>query len=135
MSQQNVEMVRRGLDAWNRRDWEAGLADLDPDIVWRTSGVVPDLETSYRGHDGVMEFWRAWTDSWDHISVDTEELVDLGDHVLVLAHFRAGSREEIKVDQPIAFLFTIGNGRLTAFQSYWERDTVWPDVEKLKNGL
>jgi ketosteroid isomerase-like protein len=82
-----------------------------------------------------MEFWRAWTDSWDHISVDTEELVDLGDHVLVLAHFRAGSREEIKVDQPIAFLFTIGNGRLTAFQSYWERDTVWPDVEKLKNGL
>ena len=43
MSQENVEIVRRGYESWNRDDMEAGLRDLDPEIEWRprlgTAGV------------------------------------------------------------------------------------------------
>ena len=135
MSEQNVELVQRGLDAWNRRDWEGGLVNTSPDIVWRTSGVIPDLEKVYTGHAGVLEFWRNWAESWDTIQIEPEEMRDLGDHVLVVANFRAGSRGEITVDQPVAFIFRVDQGELVEFQSYWDRDEVWPDVERLERGL
>ena len=32
MSQENVETFKRGLDAYNRRDIEALLEELDPDV-------------------------------------------------------------------------------------------------------
>ncbi len=128
----NVEIVQRGLDAWNRRDWEGGLEEMRDDIVWRTSGVVPDLEKTYEGLDGVRAFWKAWAESWDTIVIDPEELRDMGDHVLVVGHFRAGSRGEIKLDQPVAFIFRIEDNQLVEFQSYWNRDEVWPDVERLE---
>jgi ketosteroid isomerase-like protein len=31
----NAEITRRLYDAWNRRDVEGMLADVDPDIEWR----------------------------------------------------------------------------------------------------
>src|SRR6478609_3993713 len=101
MSQENVELVQHGIDAWNRRDWNGGLVNMSPDIVWRTSGVVPDLKKVYTGHDGVLEFWHNWAESWDTIQIVPEEMRDLGDHVLFVGHFRAGSRGEITVDQPV----------------------------------
>jgi ketosteroid isomerase-like protein len=131
MSQENLDIVRDGLDAWNRRDFEATLGNMDPGIVWRTSGVIPDLDEAYVGYDRLREFWRAWTGSWEHIQIETEELVDLDDKVLVLARFCAGSRDEITVHQPIAFLFTIRDGLVTEFQSYWERDNVYADIAEL----
>jgi ketosteroid isomerase-like protein len=129
VSKENVEIVRTGLEAWNRGDFDQSLAEMAPDVVWRTSGVIPDLETEYRGHDAVREFWRAWTGSWDHIRIATEKYVDLGDQVVVLATFHARSRDDIAVDQPIAFLFTVTNGRLSAFQSYWERKQLYADID------
>jgi ketosteroid isomerase-like protein len=34
MSQENVEIVRRCCEAFNRGDYEAALDALDPDIEW-----------------------------------------------------------------------------------------------------
>ena len=57
MSQENVEIVRRVSDAYNRRDVEAMLDELHPDIEWH-----PWLQiqlgggaTVYRGHQGVRK--------------------------------------------------------------------------------
>jgi hypothetical protein len=54
MSQENVERFKRGIEAYNRRDVEALLQELDPEVEW-----YPALEvllggeaTVYRGHDG-----------------------------------------------------------------------------------
>jgi ketosteroid isomerase-like protein len=131
MSRESVEIVRAGLDAWNRRDWDAALAQIDPDVEWHLSGAVPDLPGSYYGHQGVREFWRAWTGAWAQITADVERLIDLGDNVLVLAHFRAGSRDEITVDQPVAFLFTLRGGMVVRFKSYWDREEAFAAVSEL----
>ena len=34
MSQENVEAVKRGVAAYNRGDYEALLAEFDPDVEW-----------------------------------------------------------------------------------------------------
>ena len=44
MSEQNVETVRRLIDAFNRGDFEASLAFLDEEIEWHDPVEVPGPE-------------------------------------------------------------------------------------------
>jgi hypothetical protein len=47
MSRENVELVRRGIDAWNRDDLDERLAGLTQEAEWHTTGPV------YRGREGL----------------------------------------------------------------------------------
>ncbi len=42
MSQENVELVRRGYAAFNRQDFEAWLDFLDPQVEFREMVLAPD---------------------------------------------------------------------------------------------
>ena len=82
MSQENVELVRRGADAFNRRDLDAYLALTDDDVE-----VVPRVgamegESSYRGHDGVRRWWSNLLDVFPDWNVEVVEVRDLGDLTL-----------------------------------------------------
>ena len=124
-----MALVQRGISRWNKREFEAALEDLDPDIEWRTSGVVPGIEQLYTGHEGVRRFWDAWTETWEDIQIDIEELVERGEDVFVFARFRARGRDGLEMDQPVAFRFTSSDvGLLTRFQAYWNRDDVPVDI-------
>jgi ketosteroid isomerase-like protein len=57
MSEENVVLYRRGIEAFNRRDLEGFLALADPDVVG-ISRVLAIEGGSYRGHDGTREWWR-----------------------------------------------------------------------------
>ena len=37
MSQENVETVTRAIDAYNRRDVEAMVEEVDPEVEWRSA--------------------------------------------------------------------------------------------------
>jgi ketosteroid isomerase-like protein len=57
MSQENVETVRRVLEAWNTDDLDAFLAELDPEVEWHPS-IEPALEgdeTPHMGLDGARK--------------------------------------------------------------------------------
>jgi ketosteroid isomerase-like protein len=49
MSQENVEAVRQGIEAFNRRDLDAFVARLSPDVVWEENPDLPGLREIYRG--------------------------------------------------------------------------------------
>jgi ketosteroid isomerase-like protein len=53
MSQENVEVVRRIIDAHGRRDLDAVLAKYDPEIEWhieRVKARASDFQPVYHGH-------------------------------------------------------------------------------------
>jgi ketosteroid isomerase-like protein len=58
MSQENVEVVRAGFEAYNRGDVDALLGLLDPQVEWTDQFVEGG---TFRGREGVHEFlgW-AW---------------------------------------------------------------------------
>jgi ketosteroid isomerase-like protein len=126
----NVAIVLRGIEDWNAGNWEAALEDLEPDVEWHTSGDIPGFDPVYHGHDGVRRFWKAWTETWESIRIEIEEVVDRGDDVFLLARFRARGRDGLEVDQPVGFRFTThaGSGRLERFESFWNRDDLPLDV-------
>jgi ketosteroid isomerase-like protein len=60
MSQENVEIVRRVAEAFNRSDVAAMVEEHDPDVEWH-----PAMQTSlggeatvYRGHEGLRAMMR-----------------------------------------------------------------------------
>jgi len=46
MSQENLELVRRTWEAWERGDMEAIFAFYDPDIVWDFSRAAGNVVLS-----------------------------------------------------------------------------------------
>ena len=57
MSQENVELVRRGFTAAMEEDWPTALETLDPDVEIHDFDI-PDAGV-YRGHDGFSRGSRA----------------------------------------------------------------------------
>jgi len=83
MSQQNVEIVRRGYDAVARGDFEALFEILDPGIEMRDAANSPDVEV-YRGHQGVFDFLAKQASVFDDFHLLPERFVAVEDEVVVL---------------------------------------------------
>jgi ketosteroid isomerase-like protein len=102
MSEENVEMIRRAYEAYERGDLDAAVADIAPDCEYIAAGTVPGRTGVYRGPEGYREFvaWLAeeFTDS--HAKVDT--LIDAGDSVVLGATLRGQGRQS---GIPVNFTF------------------------------
>jgi ketosteroid isomerase-like protein len=92
MSQENVKLVYAGYEAWNRREIDRIPEIFHPAIVWRTSGLWPDFEPVYEGHEGVARFWRAMFEPWAEIRIEPEKTHEAGDAVIVGGQFRGVGR-------------------------------------------
>jgi ketosteroid isomerase-like protein len=121
MSQENVEAFKRGVAAGNRRDYEAVLEDLDPEVEWHP-GLLAPLEgkpTVYQGRDGVREWFRDATDLLGEAHMDFSEIRDLGDRILAFGHYRTrGEASGAEIGSPIAYVIEYKNGKATRVQSF-----------------
>jgi ketosteroid isomerase-like protein len=84
MSQENVDRILAGYEAFSRGDFDAVAAGLSPDFELRPPPILPDPDV-YRGPEGFRRFWRTWIDSFDDFRIEIEEVIDGGDKVVVMA--------------------------------------------------
>jgi uncharacterized protein len=84
MSQENVEAVLRGYEAFNRGDLDAAAEGFHPEIEWLGPDVLPE-RVVYRGIEGVRDFWGMWRDEFEDFSIEIEEVIDAGEQVIVMA--------------------------------------------------
>ena len=125
MSEENVEIVRRGLEtlreALEHRDFDSAFDTdlLADDVEWIPSSGFPGRD-SYRGRDGFSEYMRTWAEDFDHLSFDIEWLVDApGDRVVALVHQRAsGQGSGVPVEMHLAAVYELENGRVTRIRNY-----------------
>jgi ketosteroid isomerase-like protein len=121
MSQENVELVRRVFDAFNRRDIAAFIELLDPNVEWVP--VLAVLEGSvYRGHGDIRRWLKDLDTDWEFFEVYYEELRDLGDRVLVSGHWRARGRASgVDVENPGTYLYEIKGGKVVSMRTFTDR--------------
>jgi ketosteroid isomerase-like protein len=122
MSEQNVEIVRDTIAAFNRGGVEAALEYFDPDLEW--IGPPEWLEDRiYRGHDGIRKIASVWTENFDEYRLDIDRVIDAGDHVVVLLYQRGrikGSADQI--EQPIGYDWEVREGKGTRVGVYFSWD-------------
>ena len=123
MSQENVEIVRRGTDAYNRGDLDGLLENWAPDAVvdWsRSRGFDAGV---FRGHDAIRAHWQRLLESFDEVRIElVEPIEEVEDGLLVvenLGYLRG--RDGIEVQTRSALLITIRDGELTSFTLYQTR--------------
>jgi ketosteroid isomerase-like protein len=73
-----VELVRKQLDAVNRRDADALASFAAPDVVYDTS---PSGFGVYEGQEAVGAFIEGYWDLFEELRFELEEVVDLGNGV------------------------------------------------------
>ena len=122
MSQENLEIARRAMDAWDRDDLEAFLAELDPDLEWHTGieGTAEGAGTVFRGHDGARQVWENYRgEVFRRMEAWETELLDLGDSVLRLGHLRVtGKTSGMEIESEFAQHVVMRDGLIFSSRDY-----------------
>jgi ketosteroid isomerase-like protein len=128
--QRNIELTRRGFDAYNAGDYEAVIALLHPDV-----DLLADHELlnsgSFTGHDGFRRWSAEWLEAWDSFAIEANAVETIGEHfVLVDAHQIArGAGSGIPVEMDVFWAFEIEDGRLARMHLYASRERALETIE------
>jgi ketosteroid isomerase-like protein len=124
MSEENVALARRAIEALNRRDYDALPAFLSPDVVWEALEGVSGIGELYRGRAEVREWIALMSENTEEgFRAEIEQMVDLGDDrvfiAVVLTARRKGSGLpfEYRTWQIVSF----ADGLITRRQVFWTR--------------
>ena len=83
MSQENVDVARRCIDAFDRRDAEAMRALDHPDVELDFSASVGVDAGVYKGIDAVLRFLESYFNAFEEIAVNPDCFIDAGASVVV----------------------------------------------------
>jgi ketosteroid isomerase-like protein len=114
MSEENVELFERGVEAWNRGDFEAWIQQFDSGVEWQ--GLIE----VFRGHDGARRAWDILRADVE-LTVRFDDIRDLGESALALGEARAiGQRSGLHLRAELAQLAQFRDGRIVALRDFAE---------------
>jgi ketosteroid isomerase-like protein len=109
MSERNVDLIRCGIDAFNRRDFDAALAALRDDVTWERFLSRAETDSAVvRGKDELRAVWESQVEAVD-LRLEPEEFIAAGDDkVVVPSRMEArGSGSEIALSAPVTWVWTL----------------------------
>jgi len=119
MSQENVEVVRRGFEVWNAGDMEAFREVLDPGVVWRGPEGWPE-PGPYVGREAVMRQFEQLHETWDADAViPISDFIHTGDRVAVRMIYRGAGRGP-RADLEMTQVVTVREGRIVCREYFWD---------------
>jgi ketosteroid isomerase-like protein len=122
MSQENVEVVRRGFETFNARDLDRHVEFFDPEVEWQTSAEDADAAI-HRGLQALKRYLDQWIESLDGMHADVEEYIDVGDdRVFTWSRFTGlGRTSGAPADWYLATIFTMRDGKVVHGEEYFDR--------------
>jgi len=121
----SLAAARRSVEAVNRRDVDAFVECLHPDVEWEENGDVPGARVIYRGREEV----RAWFEEvlkepWERFEIVIEEIEDAGGGAVLsgqrITALGRGSGVEIDLQFWTASWFA--DGLVTRRKVFWTRE-------------
>jgi ketosteroid isomerase-like protein len=119
MSQENVEIVRRTMEAFIRGDddfWKR----FDPDIEWTTAADEPDPQT-YRRIEGIRSLVRVLFDElWERdFEVLSIEFIDADPHVVVPVRARVKARQSgVELEAEETYVYELKGHKVVRVREY-----------------
>jgi ketosteroid isomerase-like protein len=117
MSEENVAQLRGVYADWAQGNLKPGGEIYAPDVTFQP--LIEGRQTLDR--EGFERFMREFLAQWDGFEMEAEELLDLGDTILVTERQRAtGKSSGIEIDQTFYVVWRFRDGLVTAVR--WEAD-------------
>ena len=117
MSEKNVDVVRRAIDAFSTGDAETFVLLTTPDIEWATGLGAVEGEV-FHGHEGVHTYFARLASAWDSFKFLAEEYRDLGDVVVALGRLEGHGRGGVPVDSPVGAVWDLRDGLIWRLRAY-----------------
>jgi ketosteroid isomerase-like protein len=125
-----VELVRRSVEAADKRDLDAHMAFYAPDAVWDAS---PMGIGTFEGQAAMRGFWEDWLSSYEGWELQTVEVQDLGTGVTFAVLDQrgrlVGSSGEIELRY--AAVTEWEDGKIARITNYTDIDKARADAERL----
>jgi len=117
MSQENVEIVRRVIDARNRGDRDAAFAYAASDIEFDFSTSAGPWAGIYRGVEATRRLWDGLDEVFSELRWEPQEFIDAGDAVVVTMSFHARGRESgVETVSRAAGVYWFKDGKVVRYQ-------------------
>ena len=123
MSQENVELARRGYaalnDAYRTGHFQPAIHEFcDPEIVLKPSGILPE-SSEMHGHEGLLRFAALQTEAFEEFRVEPQEFIDAGDKVIVPVRFGGRAQHTgLEVRFEVVHVCTARDGKWTRIDMY-----------------
>ena len=122
MSRENVELVRRMYEHFNRRDDDAAWNLIAPDAKFRFIVWGPDGDETYEGRDATTTFWGEVFAVFPDFRMEPEEIVGEGDKVVATIHNTGrGAESGIEIDMRTAVVAEVRDARLVRLEVFPSR--------------
>jgi ketosteroid isomerase-like protein len=109
----NIELVRRVFEAFTRRDIDAMLDLIAPEMeFWGPTASFAREGEPYVGHEGMREYFADVASVWRVLEVVPHDFRDLGDRVLVFGRVYARGAGGYISDSPTQWLWGVSGGRV-----------------------
>jgi ketosteroid isomerase-like protein len=122
MSQENVEIVKRLISAFNERDVDGFAETTTPDFEWITSMAAVEGEIFW-GREGIETYFGRMREAWDEFLALGSEFRDLGDRVLWRGRLEGRGRGSgVPVSAPLDILYDVRAGKISRMHSFLDHD-------------
>jgi ketosteroid isomerase-like protein len=102
-------IVSRVLDAFSRRDADALVPLLDPDVLFEPAPTAARPYRTYIGHSGMREYLRDIEATWERLEVSVLEYRHADSYVLVFGRIYAAGAGTV-ADDPATFVWRLEDG-------------------------
>lgn len=116
-SRENVDVLKRGMECFERRDVDAAMELLDPEVGWHPAftALLGGETTVFRGHDGAREAIRQFWEVFSETHFEVSEIRDLGDQALAIGTMHArGAENGAEIESSWAWLVRSKKGKATS---------------------
>jgi ketosteroid isomerase-like protein len=117
MSEENVKLLHGVFDAFNRRDIDAFLTLCDPDVEFISYWLQVEGGGSYRGHDGVRDWWERLLEVYPDFTAEVEDVRDLGDRTITRVCFHGhGVASDVPIGQTMWQVAEFRHGQIIGWR-------------------
>jgi ketosteroid isomerase-like protein len=123
MSDENVEIARRVVDAVNRRDADAFIAALSPDVEWEDDLFGTESDRTYRGTAEVRQWLDQIWEPWESLHMEVLEIIPAGDDRVVFGFELTARGRESGVETHARFwtVSRIADGKIRSRKTFGDR--------------
>jgi ketosteroid isomerase-like protein len=130
LSERDVEVFARAMDAFNERDLERFLDTWADNDEIEFVALRSAIEGPYRGRDGIRQWWSDTSANWAEFRVEPERLHDAGDGRVVGAGIihAQGNAGGVPLDIPTSWLAELRDGRITRVAFFFDQNEAFAAV-------
>jgi ketosteroid isomerase-like protein len=123
VSKENVEIMRRAVEAYNRGDLDAAVADVGADVEFMPSGALPGQTETVQGREGYKRFLGWVADEFSDAHAEAAEIRDAGDRVLLeLTLSGRGRQSGVPASWTLWQVWTLEEGKFVQGRAFSSKD-------------